>query len=83
MTSMRLSATPGPIASQAWFAQAVARAARGVPASSWSWRSAITATTGTGKGGDPLTVEEGWQAAREFGRDAGVRPRQRQFGLRV
>ncbi|WP_174298371.1 polysaccharide deacetylase family protein [Sphingomonas bacterium] len=57
--------TPGPIASQRWFAQAVANAARGIPASKlvvciggygYDWHD------GTG---DPITVEEAWEAAKE------------------
>lgn len=62
-----LSGESGPIASQAWFEQAVARAAQGVaPAKlvvaignyGYDWHDG---------GGDPLAVDEGWQAARESG----------------
>ncbi|MES2097187.1 MAG: glycosyltransferase [Pseudomonadota bacterium] len=58
---------PGPIASQAWFARAVADAARGVPADK------LVVTIGNygydwyPGGSDPMTVEEAWQAARDSG----------------
>jgi cellulose synthase/poly-beta-1,6-N-acetylglucosamine synthase-like glycosyltransferase/peptidoglycan/xylan/chitin deacetylase (PgdA/CDA1 family)/spore germination protein YaaH len=60
-----LGGEAGPIASQPWFEQAVVRAARGVaPAKlvvaignyGYDWHD---------KGGDPLAIDEGWQAARE------------------
>ncbi|MDB5705849.1 MAG: polysaccharide deacetylase, partial [Sphingomonas bacterium] len=60
-----LSGEPGPIASQAWFEQSVMRAVHGVP------RGKIVVAIGNygydwhGKSGDPLAVDEGWQAARE------------------
>ncbi|WP_267381127.1 MULTISPECIES: polysaccharide deacetylase family protein [unclassified Sphingomonas] len=61
---------PGPIASQQWFARMVANAARGIPAAKlvvaignygYDWHEG---------GGDPVDVEEAWQAAR----DSGVMP---------
>ncbi|HEX7693698.1 MAG TPA: glycosyltransferase [Sphingomonas sp.] len=59
------SGDPGPIASQAWFARAVADSARGIPASK------LVVTIGNygydwyPGGADPVTVEEAWQTARE------------------
>ena len=59
------SGDPGPVASQAWFARAVADAARGVSASK------LVVTIGSygynwyPGGADPVTVEEAWQAARD------------------
>lgn len=59
------SGDPGPVASQAWFARAVADAARGVSASK------LVVTIGNygynwyPGGADPVTVEEAWQIARE------------------
>ena len=56
---------PGPIASQAWFERMVANAARGIPASKlvvaigsygYDWHEGA---------GDPVDVEEAWQAARD------------------
>ncbi len=55
----------GPIASQTWFEQSVARASRGVP------RSKLVVAIGNygydwhEKGGEPVAVDEAWQAARE------------------
>ena len=60
-----LSGPPGPIASQQWFEQAVAYAARGVP------RNKIVVAIGNygydwhDKTGEPLAIDEAWQAARE------------------
>ncbi|MDO7840972.1 glycosyltransferase [Sphingomonas immobilis] len=63
-----LSGDAGPVASQAWFQQAVARAAHGVPRDKivvaignygYDWHSDSEA------GGDPIAIEEAWQAARE------------------
>ncbi|WP_242182600.1 glycosyltransferase [Sphingomonas sp. CARO-RG-8B-R24-01] len=55
----------GPIASQGWFEQSVARAVRGVP------RSKIVVAIGSygydwhDGGGEPLSIDEAWQNARE------------------
>ncbi len=61
------SGEAGPIASQAWFARAVALAARGIPRS-----KLVVAIGGYGYdwhdgAADPITVEEGWQAASDSG----------------
>ena len=59
------SGDPGPVASQAWFARAVADSARGVSASK------LVVTIGSygynwyPGGADPVTVEEAWQIARD------------------
>jgi len=59
------SGDPGPVASQAWFARAVADAAHGVSASK------LVVTIGSygydwyPGGADPVTVEEAWQIARD------------------
>lgn len=59
------SGDPGPVASQAWFARAVADAAHGVSADK------LVVTIGSygydwyPGGADPVTVEEAWQTARE------------------
>ncbi len=59
------SGEAGPIASQAWFARSVAMAARGIPRSKlvvaiggygYDWHDGV---------GDPITVEEAWQAASD------------------
>ncbi|MEO5492467.1 MAG: glycosyltransferase [Sphingomonas sp.] len=60
-----LSGPPGPIASQAWFAKSVADAARGIPASRLVVAIGNYGYDWYGKGGDPMTVEEAWQAARD------------------
>ena len=57
----------GPVASQSWFAQQVATAAKGVP------EAKLVVTIGNygydwyPGGSDPVTVEEAWQAARDSG----------------
>jgi len=65
-----LSSPPGPIASQAWFENAVVRAASGVPRNKivvaignygYDWHSDSSA------GGDPVAIDEAWEAARESG----------------
>ncbi|RZF65784.1 glycosyltransferase [Sphingomonas populi] len=65
-----LSSPPGPIASQAWFENAVVRAASGVP------RNKIVVAIGnygydwhsdSSSGGDPVAIDEAWEAARESG----------------
>ncbi|QDZ08029.1 glycosyltransferase [Sphingomonas panacisoli] len=62
-----LSGPPGPIASQAWFAKTVADAARGIPASKLVVAIGNYGYDWYGTGGDPMTVEEAWQAARDSG----------------
>ena len=61
------SGPAGPIASQHWFAETVANAARGIPAAklvvavgsyAYDWHDGTA---------DPLGVEEAWQAARDSG----------------
>jgi peptidoglycan-N-acetylglucosamine deacetylase len=60
-----ISGEAGPIASQAWFEQSVAHAVRGVP------RNRIVVAIGNygydwhDGGGDPLAIDEAWEAARE------------------
>ena len=60
-----ISGDAGPIASQAWFEQSVAHAAQGVP------RGKIVVAIGSyaydwhDGGGDPLAIDEAWEAARE------------------
>ncbi|MDQ2877720.1 MAG: glycosyltransferase [Pseudomonadota bacterium] len=60
-----LSSEPGPIASQAWFEQAVARAARGIPRGKLVVAIGNYAYDWHDGGGDPATVAEAWQAASE------------------
>ncbi|CUS45383.1 Glycosyltransferase [hydrothermal vent metagenome] len=60
-----LSGVPGPIASQAWFEQAVERASRGVPPAKLVVAIGNYGYDWHGKGGDSLAIDEGWQAARE------------------
>jgi len=62
-----LSGPPGPIASQAWFAKSVTDAARDIPASKLVVAIGNYGYDWYGKGGDPMTVEEAWQAARDSG----------------
>lgn len=59
------SGEAGPIASQQWFARSVAEAAHGIPAS-----KLVVAIGNYGYdwypgGGDPVSVEDAWQTARE------------------
>ena len=60
-----LSGDAGPIASQGWFQQSIARAARGVP------RSKLVVAIGNygydwhDKAGEPMSIDEAWAAARE------------------
>ena len=60
-----ISGDAGPIASQAWFEQSIARAARGVP------RGRLVVAIGNyaydwhDGSGEPLAIDEAWQAARE------------------
>lgn len=62
-----LGGPPGPIAAQQWFELAVALGTRGVP------RDKLIVTIGNygydwhDKGGEPLAIDEAWQAARESG----------------
>lgn len=60
-----LGGEAGPIASQAWFEQAVERASRGVAPSKLVVAIGNYGYDWHGKGGDPLAIDEGWQAARE------------------
>ena len=59
------SGDSGPIASQSWFERSVARAVQGVP------RNKIVVAIGSygydwhDGGGEPLAIDEAWQAARE------------------
>ncbi|MBB4154751.1 cellulose synthase/poly-beta-1,6-N-acetylglucosamine synthase-like glycosyltransferase/peptidoglycan/xylan/chitin deacetylase (PgdA/CDA1 family)/spore germination protein YaaH [Sphingomonas jinjuensis] len=55
----------GPIASQHWFAQSVASAARGIPAGKLVVAVGSYAYDWHDGGGDALDVEEAWQAARD------------------
>ena len=60
-----ISGDAGPIASQGWFEQSIARAARGVP------RGKLVVAIGNygydwhDGSGEPLAIDEAWQAARE------------------
>ncbi|WP_375395952.1 polysaccharide deacetylase family protein [uncultured Sphingomonas sp.] len=58
---------PGPIASQAWFARAVADSARGIPASKLVVAIGSYAYDWHDGAADPLDVEEAWQGARDSG----------------
>ncbi len=62
-----ISGDAGPIASRAWFARSVALAARGIPPSKLVVAIGNYAYDWHDKGGDPLSVEEAWQAARDSG----------------
>ncbi|WP_374944436.1 polysaccharide deacetylase family protein [Sphingomonas sp.] len=57
----------GPIASRRWFAQSVARAARGIPAAKLVVAIGSYAYDWHDGGGDALDVEEAWQAAADSG----------------
>ena len=57
----------GPIASQRWFAEQVASAARGIPAAKLVVAVGSYAYDWHDKGGDALSVDEAWQAARDSG----------------
>ena len=59
------SGPPGPIASQHWFAEQVATAARGIPSAKLVVAVGSYAYDWHGKGGDALSVEEAWQDARD------------------
>jgi peptidoglycan-N-acetylglucosamine deacetylase len=61
------SGPAGPIASQLWFARSVADAARGIPASKIVVAIGSYAYDWHDKGGDPMSVEEAWQAAADSG----------------
>ena len=61
------SGPAGPIASQHWFAETVANAARGIPAAKLVVAVGSYAYDWHDGGGDPLGVEEAWQAARDSG----------------
>lgn len=60
-----ISGDAGPIASQSWFEQSIARAVRGIP------REKIVVAIGNyaydwhDGSGEPLAIDEAWQAARE------------------
>ena len=57
----------GPIASQRWFAEQVATAARGIPAAKLVVAVGSYAYDWHDKGGDALSVDEAWQASRDSG----------------
>ncbi|WP_267395508.1 MULTISPECIES: polysaccharide deacetylase family protein [unclassified Sphingomonas] len=57
----------GPIASQRWFERTVASAARGIPAAKLVVAVGSYAYDWHGGTGDPLDVEEAWQAALDSG----------------
>jgi len=59
------SGPAGPIASQRWFAEQVASAARGIPAAKLVVAVGSYAYDWHDGGGDPLAVEEAWQHARD------------------
>ena len=61
------SGDPGPIASQHWFVEQVANASRGIPAQKLVVAIGSYAYDWHGTGGDAMSVEEAWQAARESG----------------
>ncbi|MGN6376869.1 MAG: glycosyltransferase [Sphingomonas sp.] len=61
------SGPAGPIASQRWFARAVANASRGVPRAKLVVAFGNYAYDWHGKGGDSLDVEEAWQEAADSG----------------
>jgi cellulose synthase/poly-beta-1,6-N-acetylglucosamine synthase-like glycosyltransferase/peptidoglycan/xylan/chitin deacetylase (PgdA/CDA1 family)/spore germination protein YaaH len=61
------SGPAGPIASQRWFAQQVAAAARGVPRTKLVVAFGNYAYDWHDKGGDSLAVEEAWQEAADSG----------------
>ncbi|MEI5686994.1 polysaccharide deacetylase family protein [Sphingomonas kyungheensis] len=61
------SGPAGPIASQHWFAESVASAARGIPAAKLVVAIGSYAYDWHDGGGDPLGVEEAWQNARDSG----------------
>ena len=60
-----ISGEPGPIASLAWFEQSIARAARGVPRGKLAVAIGSYAYDWHDKGGDPMSVDEAWAAARD------------------
>jgi len=61
------SGPAGPIASQRWFAQTVARDVRGIPKAKIVVAFGNYAYDWHGKGGDSLDVEEAWQEAADSG----------------
>ena len=61
------SGPAGPIASQRWFAQTVARDVRGIPKAKIVVAFGNYAYDWHGKGGDSLDVEEAWQEASDSG----------------
>ncbi|MGN6278950.1 MAG: glycosyltransferase [Sphingomonas sp.] len=61
------SGAAGPIASQRWFAQEVARAAHGIPRAKLVVAFGNYAYDWHDKGGDSLDVEEAWQEAADSG----------------
>ncbi|MDB5676794.1 MAG: polysaccharide deacetylase [Sphingomonas bacterium] len=60
-----ISGEAGPIASLAWFEQSIARAARGVPRGKLAVAIGSYAYDWHGKGGEPMSVDEAWAAARD------------------
>ncbi|MCP3733896.1 glycosyltransferase [Sphingomonas sp. RP10(2022)] len=61
------SGPAGPIASQHWFAEQVATAARGIPAAKLVVAVGSYAYDWHDGGGEPLSIEEAWQTARDSG----------------
>ena len=62
-----ISGDAGPIASQQWFEQSIARAARGVPRAKLVVAIGNYAYDWHDGSGEPLAIDEAWQAARESG----------------
>ncbi|MDB5708258.1 MAG: polysaccharide deacetylase, partial [Sphingomonas bacterium] len=60
-----VSGEAGPIASLAWFEQSIARAARGVPRGKLAVAIGSYAYDWHDKGGEPMSVDEAWAAARD------------------
>jgi cellulose synthase/poly-beta-1,6-N-acetylglucosamine synthase-like glycosyltransferase/spore germination protein YaaH/peptidoglycan/xylan/chitin deacetylase (PgdA/CDA1 family) len=60
-----ISGDAGPIASLGWFEQSIARAARGVPRGKLVVAIGNYAYDWHDKGGEPLSIDEAWTAARD------------------
>ena len=67
MTNMKSAAMPGRSPRRSWFEQSVARAARGVPREKLVVAIGSYAYDWHDGSGEPLAIEEAWQAARESG----------------